>query len=61
MIFIQSHTKANRRMIIQPVGNDKAALGYECGNDRGVGRKVHQRNENVLLATSVCRSAISHL
>jgi hypothetical protein len=45
----QSYTKTNGRMI-QLVGDDEATLGDECGNDRGVGRKTHRRNESVLLA-----------
>lgn len=45
----QSRTKTNRRMI-QLVGDEEATLGNECGNDRGVGRKTHRRNEGVILA-----------
>lgn len=45
----QSCTKTNRRMI-QLVRDEEATFGDECGNDRGVGRKTHRRDESVLLA-----------
>src|SRR5258708_7811826 len=45
----QSHTKTDRCMI-QLVGDDKAALGDECRNDRGVGRKSHRGYKSILLA-----------
>jgi hypothetical protein len=44
----QSRTKTNRRMI-QLVGDEEATLGDECGDDRGVGRKTHRRNEGVFM------------
>jgi len=43
----QSRTETNRRMI-QLIGDEEATLGDKCGNDRGVGRKTHRRNECVL-------------
>jgi hypothetical protein len=36
--------------MIQLVRDDKAPLGDEGGNDRGVGRKTHRGNESILVA-----------
>jgi hypothetical protein len=36
--------------MIQLVGDEEGTLGNECGNDRGVGRKTHRRNEGILMA-----------